>query len=303
MKLGLCCICLELQKRDPPLKFQTMTYKRFNSLPREDAIEILGSRILNNLIVTNETIKYCSENNLSYRLSSDLFPLITYDTANIDLEDLLNYDEIQDAFDFIEKTIKETGVRVSSHPSEFNVLASKNQAAVNKTIDELNFYSSFMDRIGCPADHNSPMNLHIHNKDGSYDEIINRFMDSFSKLDENCKSRMVIENDDKASGWSAKELVEEFHSKTNIPITFDFLHNKCNPSYDNEEEAINACYKTWGNTIPIFHYSESAPGNNPRKHADYATQPFDTYGLEFYLDFELKEKCKSIKQYKELYSL
>lgn len=302
MKLGLCCISLDLQERDPPLKFQTLTYKRFSSLPREEAIEILGDRILNNLIVTNETIRYCAEHNLVYRLSSDLFPLITYEAAGVDLPDLPNHDDIQDAFDLIENTIKETKVRISCHPSEYNVLASKNQTAVNKTIDELNFYSSFMDRIGCPASHESPINLHVHNKDGSYNEIIARFADSFAKLDENCRARLVIENDDKTGCWSVRELIDQFHPKTKIPITFDFLHNKCHPSYESEEQAIKACYETW-DTVPLFHYSESAPGNNPRKHADYAIQSFNTYGLEFHVDMELKEKDRAIRSYKELYPL
>lgn len=298
MKFGLCCISLDLQDRDPPLKFQTLTYKRFSSLPRQEAIEILGERILNNMIVTNETIKYCSENNLAYRLSSDLFPLITYETAGVDLSDLPNHDDIQDAFDLIENTIKETGVRVSCHPSEFNVLASKNQAAVKKTIDELNFYSSFMDRIGCPANHNSPINLHVHNKDGSYDEIIGRFMDSFSKLDENCRSRLAIENDDKTGCWSVKELIEQFHPRTNVPITFDYLHHKCHPDGLDEKTAFDMCYSTWKAT-PLFHYSESKEGKNPRAHADFATNLFEIY-QECDVDFELKMKDKAISKYKSL---
>lgn len=302
IRLGLCCISLDLQERDPPLKFQTLTYKRFSSLPREEALEILGNRILNNLIVTNETIRYCADKNLVYRLSSDLFPLITYEAAGVDLPDLPNHDDIQDAFDLIENTIKETKVRISAHPSEYNVLASKNQAAVNKTIDELNFYSSFMDRIGCPASHESPINLHVHNKDGSYNEIIARFTDSFAKLDENCRARIVLENDDKAGCWSVKELIEHFHAKTNVPITFDYLHHKCHPDGLDEKSAFDLCYSTW-RTTPLFHYSESAPGNNPRKHADYAIQSFNTYGLEFHVDMELKEKDRAIRNYKELYPL
>lgn len=301
MKYGLCCISLDLQERDPPLKFQTLTYKRFSSLPREEALEILGSRILNNLIVTNETIRYCAENNLVYRLSSDLFPLITYEAAGVDLADLHNHDDVQDAFDLIENTIKETKVRISCHPSEFNVLASKNQAAVNKTIDELNFYSSFMDRIGCPASHESPINFHIHNKDGSYDEIIARFMDSFAKLDENCRARVAIENDDKTGCWSVRELIEHFHPRTSIPITFDYLHHKCHPDGLDEKSAFDLCYSTW-RTTPLFHYSESREGKNPRAHADFANNPFEVY-QECHVDFELKEKDRAIRRYKELYPL
>ena len=118
---GLCCISLSLQERDPPVKFQTITYKRFSSLPRSEALEILGGRILNNLEVTNETIKFCAENDWVYRVSSDIFPLITFDEANVSLEDLPQHDLIQDEFDNIEQTVKNTKVRVSAHPSEFSI--------------------------------------------------------------------------------------------------------------------------------------------------------------------------------------
>jgi len=293
MKFGLCCISLQLKSH----KFQTMTYKRFSSLDREEALSTLGDRILNNMVVTNEIIKHCHSNNYCYRISSDLFPLITYDEASIELEDLPNYDEIQDSFDIISQTISSTGVRVSCHPSEYNVLASTNTKAVEKTITELNFYSSFMDRIGCPADYRSPMNLHVHNKRGDYGDIISRFMGSFSNLDDNCKSRLVIENDDKLNCWSVKELIDIFHKQTQIPITFDYLHHACHSDGLDEEAAIRACHATWGDYTPLFHYSESRPGNNPRAHSDYAFNKFNTYGLDFDLDFELKMKDDAINQY------
>jgi UV DNA damage endonuclease len=299
MKIGLCCISLNLQELDEPVKFQTMTYKRFSSLPRDEALSTLGDRIYNNMVATNQIIQYCHSNNWTYRLSSDLFPLVTYDQANIELEDLPNYDDIQDAMDDVEQTIKNTKVRISCHPSEYNVLASTNEQAVEKTITELNFYSSFMDRIGCEPNYNSPINLHIHNKNGNYNDIIQRFISNFSRLDDNCRNRLVIENDDKLNCWSVRELLEHFNSKTNIPITFDYLHHRCHSDGMEEQEAINECYKTWGPFKPLFHYSESRPGNNPRAHADYANQKFNTHELEFDIDFELKAKDKAILQYQK----
>ena len=300
MKFGLCCISLKLQESDNPIKFQTMTYKRFSSLPRNEALSILGDRILNNMYATNAIIQHCADNDYCYRISSDLFPLITYDEANIELENLPNYDDIEESFDLIEETISSTRVRISCHPSEFNVLASTNNQAVEKTITELNFYSSFMDRIGCPADYRSPMNLHIHNKNGTHSEIIDRFVQNFSRLDDNCRARLVIENDDKLNCWSVKELTDIFHPITNIPITFDYLHHACHPNGLTEEEAIRACHATWGDYMPLFHYSESRPGNNPRAHSDYANKSFNTYGLDFDLDFELKMKDHAISEYTNL---
>jgi len=251
------------------------------------------------MLATDIIIQYCADNNLCYRISSDLFPLITYDLANISLEDLPNYNLINRGLDFIKQTISDTGVRISCHPSEFNVLASTNKQVVDKTIKELNFYSWFMDRIGCPADYRSPMNIHIHNKQGTNAEITERFMQNFQRLDPNCKARLVIENDDKAGCWSVRQLIDDFYSRTHIPITFDYLHHTCHPDFMTEREAIEECYMTWGDYKPLFHYSESAPGNNPRKHADYAVRPINTYDLDFDLDFELKMKDKAIFSHME----
>ena len=113
--------------------------------------------------------------------------------------------------------------------------------------------------IGCPADYNCPMNMHINNRLGSNDEVVERFTQNFNRLSDNCRNRLVIENDDKLNCWSVKQLIEDFYPVTNIPITFDYLHHACHPDGLTEEEAIHLCYDTWNGYKPLFHYSESAP--------------------------------------------
>ena len=298
MRFGLCCISLDLKELG--YSFQTMTYKRFSSLPREEALDILGSRILNNMQVTHAHISYCSDNDYTYRISSDLFPLITYIAADVILTDLPQYNEIEQEIKAIKQTIQDTGVRISCHPSEFNVLASTNTDAVDRTVRELNFYSEFLDMLGCPADYNCPMNLHINNRQGSNDEVVDRFIQNFDRLDDNCRNRIVIENDDKVNCWSVKQLISDFYPRTKIPITFDYLHHKCHPDGWTEQQAIRFCCLTWGDIKPLFHYSESAPGNNPRKHADYAENDFYTYDdLDYDVDMELKMKDKAIAKFLE----
>jgi|TARA_B100001094_G_C18174798_1_gene797295 UV DNA damage endonuclease len=275
-----------------------MTYKRFSSLDRTEALSILGSRILNNMEVTNATILHCAEHDYCYRISSNLFPLITYRSANITLSDLPQYTDILQEIDNIAYTIQQNNVRISCHPSEFNVLASTNTDAVDRTVTELNFYSNFLDMIGCPADYNCPMNLHINNRQGSNDEIVDRFIQNYNRLNNNCRNRLVIENDDKTSCWSVKQLIKDFYPKTNIPITFDFLHHACHPDGWTEQQALEECYMSWEEYRPLFHYSENIPDHpNPRKHADYGSKPFSTYGLDFDLDMELKMKDKAIAAY------
>jgi UV DNA damage endonuclease len=141
------------------------------------------------------------------------------------------------------------------------------------------------------------MNIHVNNKSGTHLEVLHRFIKNFDRLDSNCRNRLVLENDDKLGGWSVIELIHQIHDITAIPITFDYLHHACHPHGVDEERAINACYRSWGGYKPLFHYSESRPGKNPRAHADYADKPFNTYGLDFDIDFELKMKDKAILQY------
>jgi len=197
----------------------------------------------------------------------------------------------------IKQSLQDYPVRISCHPSEFNVLASTNADSVDRTIRELNFYANFLDLIGCPQDYNCPMNMHINNRDGTNAEVTDRFIANFNRLQPNVQARLVIENDDKLNCWSVKQLMTDFYPKTKIPITFDYLHHACHPDGWTEHQALRFCHLTWGDIRPLFHYSESAAGNNPRKHADYAEQDFALYDLDFDVDFELKMKDFAIAKW------
>lgn len=294
MRPGICCIVLELGG-DAQFKFQKMTFASFSKMERNKALEVLGSRILNNMAVTLESVKYCSERGYCYRLSSDLFPLVTYDKAGIRMEDLPQLDRIHGAIDKIRSHVLETGTRISTHPDQFNVLASENVESLERTVRELNFQSWFMDMIGCPADYNSPINIHVNNNAGLPKEIVTRFKRGLSLLDENCRARLVVENDDKPACWSVRKLSCHLHDETGCPLTFDYLHNKCHPDGLSEEQALRVCYDSWGSYRPLFHYSESRDESNPRAHADYPESSPEMYGLDFDIDFEFKMKNKAVE--------
>ena len=294
MRRGICCIVLSLQDGDPPLKFKTMTYKKFNSMKRKDGLQELGKRILNNIQVTHAAVKFCHTNNYTYRLSSDLFPLITYTKAKIKLEDLPQYNLIIKEFNNIKNFVSKNHVRLSSHPSEFNVLSSENQDALKRTITELNFTGWFMTQIGCELNYNNPINIHINNSKGNFQDIAKRFNDNLQLLTEDTRKRLVVENDDKNKCWSVRKLLKHLYPITMSPITFDYLHHKCHPEDLIEKDAFNLCRDTWQGYRPLFHYSESREGKNPRAHADYVKQLPDTYGLDdIDVDFEFKMKDKA----------
>lgn len=296
---GVCCIVLELEENDPPLKFKTITYKSFRALPAREALVKLGNVILNNLEVTNAAIRYCGERGFNYRLSSNLFPLLTYDQAGVTLEVLPNHDEIYCELNGIDATRQKYNVRLSSHPDQFNVLASDNTLAVERTIRELDFHGWLMTRIGCPKNYDAPINIHVNRspKNGEIAKVRNLFYDNFHKLTDDVKRRLVLENDDKGAGWTTQDLYNQFYCNGDTPITFDYLHHKCHNLGTTENEAVEMAAQTWQTYVPLFHYSESIEGDkNPRKHADYASRLPETYSKLIDLDFEFKMKEKSFQK-------
>jgi len=288
--LGLTCISEELKEKDKKkYSFRTMTRKRFNDLcvkeGRYETIKELSIRILHNVRATRYIINHCISNNiLHYRLSSALFPLITDENTDVNFDDLPDKLSIQEELKFAGKIAKDFGISIGSHPDQFNVLASNNQDAVNRTINELNFQASILDILGLPQDHTAPMNIHINyspKDDERLEDVAERFLNNLMECNPNVYNRLTIENEDK--GFFnvdncikfSDHLFETF--QVNIPVCYDNLHDFCNPSEDrNVAFQAERCAYTWVNQgdgdnnfiAPVFHWSEGKP-EKPRSHADY----------------------------------
>ena len=94
MKLSLCCISNILGEQG--LKFRTMTYKTFSSMPRTDALAKLSKIVHNNFQVTHKIIRFCDEQGIKgYRLSSDLTPVLNHPDVLLKMEDLPEFGFIQ----------------------------------------------------------------------------------------------------------------------------------------------------------------------------------------------------------------
>ncbi len=288
---NLCCISNELKEQG--YKFQTMTWKRFNQLRDEHGAEYalgqLGQRWLNNVEVTRLCIEHCSDNGWGYRVSSSLFPCLTHPEFKsgwrYSVQNVPQYEQIMEEFRDIVYYNETWQVRLSTHPDQFNVLASENQSAVDKTITELNHHGWVMDQLGCERSYQNPINIHVNCTKGELSDIAARFMSNLNKCDQSVTSRLVVENEDKGC-WTVDNLLKYF----NLPITYDNLHDKCNPSTKN---TYLECAETWP-CKPLFHYSESMPDHkNPRKHADMPTDCPSTDRYDW--DIELKSKDAAIR--------
>ena len=289
MKLSLCCISNILAEQG--IKFRTMTYKSYCSKSKEESQEKLSEIIQNNFNTSRQIIYHCKKSGIQgYRLSSDLTPVINHPDVNLSLEELPNFKLIQYQINELKKAIKETGIKVSAHPSEYITLTSEDAKAIQNSIRDLESHADIFDRLDLPQSYEAPLNIHVR-KDGDPIDISNRFFLNYNKLSDNIRKRLVLENNDNANGtWSIKNLHHYYYKTSQIPITFDTLHHSILPDNLTEEEAFNLAYETW-NTTPIFHYSEGK--NNTRAHKDMATNLPPTY-KDVYWDVELKNKDYAI---------
>ena len=129
---------------------------------------------------------------------------------------------------------------------------------------------------------------------------MDRFCKNFELLPESVKTRLTVENDDKASMYSVKDLMY-IHKRIGIPIVFDYHHHKFCTGDLSEQEALELAISTWPKGItPIVHYSESKmlhEGNEklkPQAHSDYINILPDTYGNDVDIMVEAIAKELSI---------
>lgn len=238
---------------------------------------------------------------LMYRMSSDIFPWC----SEYEISDLKDYREISQILKRCGDFAKKTNQRITFHPSPYGVLASDNPSVVEKALKEINQHAEIFDLMGLDRTQFYPINIHVNTTKPSKEEAANRFCEHFNLLSDGAKSRLVVEVDDKKTQYNAVDLYNMVHSKIGIPVTFDYLHNKCNPSDLEEKQALELCLSTWPDEIPaITHYSDSKKlyedeGSKEVAHTDWIWGDVETYGLNFDIEFEVKMKDLALLRFIE----
>ena len=291
MAYSLCCISNVLKENG--ISFGSVTKTRFMQLPRKDAVQLASKKALQNITTTFKTIQYCAYLGWNYRVSCNLFPLLSLPQAQLVYEEYPDYIQIEDLFSEITTFVKRTNIRLSNHPDQFVVIASEKPHVVQNSIRELEINAWVMDKLGTQTNYQNPINVHI-NTSGDCDAISKRFFENFEKCNESVKSRLVLENEDKGT-WNVQNIVSFFGKR--LPITYDNLHDACNPSDITSETAFQICYNTWGDVKPLFHYSESSPqGTNKRAHASSPTGKPLSYNMNVDWEIELKDKDYAVRK-------
>lgn len=295
--IGYCCITLGInegvRKKDQISVNRSMVRKTFDA----KGISYVSELVILNLVDTLKVIDYNIKNNiLVYRLSSDSFPWM----SEYKFSDLPNFTKISFLLKQIGDKIKRSGMRVSYHPGQFNVLASENESVVIKTIDELNKHAELMDLMGLDKTTYYPINIHINTTKPTCELAAKRFCDNFSLLSDSVKSRLTVENDDSPNQYSVKMLYDFVYNQIGIPIVFDQHHYLYGPQDQTMEEALKLAISTW-KTRALTHMSSSKKIEDIKSvataHADFIYEEIQTFGLDFDTEIEAKAKDLAVKKY------
>tara|TARA_R110002020_G_scaffold414306_1_gene623797 strand:+ start:167 stop:1012 length:846 start_codon:yes stop_codon:yes gene_type:complete len=244
-----------------------------------------------------EILKWNLENNIKFfRLSSNIFPW----ASEYQIENLPNYQKIKTILSGCGHYARQNGIRLTSHPGPFNVLVSPNEKVIQNTIIDLTNHGKVFDMLGLEKSPYNKINIHCNGVYGDKKSALDRFCKNFELLPESVQTRLTVENDDKASMYSVKDLMY-IHKRIGIPIVFDYHHHKFCTGNISEQEALELAISTWPEGItPVVHYSESKALHEsneklkPQAHSDYINNLPNTYGNKVDIMVESKAKELSI---------
>jgi len=291
MNIGYACINMTLGSQKPKITTNRgMIRKTFDA----KGLTYVSELVLQNVRDLIQVIKWNEKNNIKfYRMSSEIFPWM----SEYDFTQLPDYGKISTLLLGAGNLAKRYNQRLTFHPGPFNVLASPNDNVVQKTIIDLNKHSQIMDMMGLSTTPYNKINIHVGGVYGDKESALQRWVDGFKLLDDNTRSRLTVENDDKQSAYTVRDLMF-IHEHTGIPIVFDYHHHTCHPDGMSHKEALEMAISTWPDGItPIVHVSEPRDEKNFRAHHDYVQNKVDTFGYDVDIMMEAKAKELAVLEY------
>ena len=300
MNLGYACINVELRKK----KIFAGRTCRKDTFQRE-GLRYVGELGLQNVKDLYTILQWNEKNGIRfYRIGSDIFPW----SSEYEYKQLPQYHEVSQILAEIGKYATKHNHRLTFHPGPFNILGSRKDEVVKRTMVDLRHHSEIFDLMGFAPSVYNKINIHVGAAYKDKYAVLKQWCTNYNKLDENTKKRLTIENDDKPSLFTTYDLYHHVHANTNVPIVFDFHHHNCNPGDLSSRESLELAIQTWPEGIkPVVHFSSPKQIEDPKAkiqaHADYVHSDVDTYGHDVDVMLEVKMKEKALLEYREKQSI
>ena len=257
IRYGYACVNMTLTNRPKKLGgpiTTSRTARKASWYPHN--LQLLSDKALQNAKDLLTYLIWNQEHGITlFRVGSELFPWHDH----YELSDLPDYELIAEHLFAAGEYARQHGHRLTTHPGPFHVLGSPRQDVVEKSIIGLERHSQMFDLMGYAPSFENKINIHIAGAYGDREATAKRWISSWHRLSPECRSRLVIENDDKASMYSVRHLYELIHKEIGIPITFDYWHHTFCTGDLSEQEAFFMARETWQKhgVTQCTHYSES----------------------------------------------
>jgi len=239
-----------------------------------------------------------------FRVTSNLAPW----KSEYDWSDMPDIKDIEHHLESVGLKARIHDVRITSHPGPFNVLTSPHPHVVTNCVKDLTEHGDVFDMMNLSRTPWNKINIHLGGAYGDKESAMERFCENFELLPSSVRSRLTIENDDRVSMYSVRDLYEGVYKRIGIPIVFDYHHHQFQTGDMTEREALEMAISTWPDDIvPVVHYSESRRKEQldesirEQAHSDYVYDYIDTYGQNVDVMIEAKHKELAVQKYKELH--
>ena len=302
INLGYACINTKLSGL-PKSKRITTNRTMIKRTFQQKGIKYASELALANVRDLKKIIQWNEDHNIKfYRMSSEMFPW----ASEYNIEDLPDFEKIARIMGEAGDLANKYGQRLTTHPGPFNKLASPKERVVLATITDLEIHGKMMDLLKQPRSPWAKINIHVGAAYGDKPMALGNFNRNFERLSDAVKTRLTVENDDKKSLYSTKELYEEVYQKIGTPIVFDYHHHKFCDGDLREQDALALALSTWGQTKPVVHYSQSrCEEHNDNKirenaHSDSYWTPFNPHGFIFDCMLEAKHKEQALFKMRQL---
>ena len=307
--MGYACINMQLNDpknygSNPKAPRVTTNRTMIKRTFKDKGIEYASQLALQNSMDLDTIVRWNKANGFDFfRISSDIFPW----ASEYSLTNLPDYDKIEEILFNTGVFVEENDMRITSHPGPFNKLTSPREQVVLNTIKDLETHGELFDLLCLKRSPYAKINIHVGAHYNDRRMALDNFCKNFERLSDSVRSRLTVENDDKASLYSTKELYDEVFTRIGTPIVHDFHHHGFCTGGLSQKDALALAAATWGDVIPVTHYSESRRDEQndekikPQAHSDFIYDKIDTYGITVDVMVEAKMKELAVLRYMEIH--
>jgi len=259
VRIAWCCKWIPPGGEDPvaedAMNFRSTTATALAKLAPAEATARLLQLVRPNLAALHAQIGYAAARppiERALRIGSNILPLYTHPAARPRYDEPALREVVEGGLAAAGRLAKRSGVRLSTHPGQFTVLATVNEAARRNAIEEIEYHTEVMRLMGVAGGWH-PDGAHINIHGGAREPGIVSFREGFAMLSEDARGLLTVENDEVSYG-----LEDLLPLADALPIVLDIHHHWIHSKGEHirpDDPRVARVAGSWRGTRPVGHAS------------------------------------------------